>query len=139
MTWVNEEGLAMTWNEREKDDATDVIALKIASLPFALSLSKGERPVHGSTSSPRTGSSFVIEIIFSCFVVLIAISMTDSRVGGNLGATLICPSDVLRGGGCGDGLPSALRESHSLSPGGILYLRRPGPEPVCSLRVPGAP
>jgi hypothetical protein len=28
--WVNEEGLAMTWNERGKDDATDVIALKIA-------------------------------------------------------------------------------------------------------------
>jgi hypothetical protein len=30
MTWVNEEGLAMIWNERDKDDATDVIALKIA-------------------------------------------------------------------------------------------------------------
>jgi len=50
MTWVNEEGLAMTWNEREKDDATDVIALKIAFQPFALSLSKGPPQADGSTS-----------------------------------------------------------------------------------------
>jgi len=60
-----------------------VIALKIDFLPFAMILSKGERPVHGSTSSPRTGSSFVIEIIFSSFVVSIAISMADSCSGGN--------------------------------------------------------
>jgi hypothetical protein len=47
-----------------------VIALRIDFLPFALSLSKGELPIHGSTSSPRTGLSFIIQIIFSFFVVL---------------------------------------------------------------------
>ena len=72
-----------------------VIPLKIDFLPFALSLSKGERPVHGSTISPLTGISPPLwEIIFSGFVVSIANAQdrfllsqesrpVDSRLRGN--------------------------------------------------------
>ena len=60
-----------------------VIALKIAFQPFALSLSKGERSVRGELVEPWTGLyTPLCEIIFSYFVVLIAISMADSRARG---------------------------------------------------------